>query len=223
VSAQTTLTEDAPMILDATCSDLKIWPKEASIRIDIDRNVKPDIVASASSLLFRDGVFDAIYCDLPHCIRSEGHFTGNGMWGSYHGLQRFSFWKSKAEWLDFLRGTNVDFSRCLKEQGILHYKIASNTNGDPRMVKLNDLELMDRFTTEEWRVTKSPTPWSTAFTHWLTMKPIKNIGAIRDDEEGLRISPSEPISDGTGPTTAQSPDLDPAPTQPREVVYNEYR
>lgn len=71
MSAQTTLTKDAPMILDATCSFYRNWPLHATLRMDNRAIVGPDIVADAQFLPFRDGVFDQIYCDPPHMVRKD--------------------------------------------------------------------------------------------------------------------------------------------------------
>ena len=60
--SQATLTENAPITLDATSSrHVKTsWPRYASLRMDIRKEVKPDIVADARFLPFRDGVFAAV-------------------------------------------------------------------------------------------------------------------------------------------------------------------
>lgn len=44
--SQELLTEDAPLILDTTCSFLKLWPRFATIRMDVRAICSPDMVAS---------------------------------------------------------------------------------------------------------------------------------------------------------------------------------
>src|SRR2546428_12542805 len=116
--SQTFLTENPPMILDSTCSDKKIWPRFASLRMDIKREVNPDIIADASWLPFRNRIFDAIYCDPPHMIKPDGE---KGFWGKRgDDMKRFGWWKTKSHWFKFLYLTNTEFLRCLKSSGFLY-------------------------------------------------------------------------------------------------------
>lgn len=68
---QTTLTKNPPRILDATCSFFRVWPKHATIRIDIRPEVKPDIVGDIKKTNFPGHCFDEIYLDPPHMIRED--------------------------------------------------------------------------------------------------------------------------------------------------------
>ena len=47
------------------------WPRYASIRMDVRKNVGADIVADARFCPFRDGVFDKVYCDPPHYFKRD--------------------------------------------------------------------------------------------------------------------------------------------------------
>ena len=63
---------DSGLILDSTCSDAsRSWPRYADLRIDIRKEVRPDIVASAAYHPFKDELFGQVYCDPPHIIRGE--------------------------------------------------------------------------------------------------------------------------------------------------------
>lgn len=128
---QTSLSNNAPMILDATCSFRKNYPKFATIRIDIRPETNPDIVMDAKDLKFTDNYFDEIYCDPPHLKRKGEHKTESfkrrltgrtspGFW------KRYGSWENKEQWLEFVEKTNIEFSRCLKPKGILNYKITDS-------------------------------------------------------------------------------------------------
>jgi hypothetical protein len=154
--SQETLTENAPLILDSTCSYMHIdfshgkrFPEFASIRMDKRRIVRPDIVADARFLPFREGVFDTIYCDPPHLFRKNpdistlvrhNHSTGRVTPSSF---ERYSFWKSREEWYDFLERTDQEFARTLKPKGKLNYKISNGKSSG--LTKLSDLDRMRHF------------------------------------------------------------------------------
>jgi len=183
--SQTFLTENPPMILDATCSYKKIWPRHATIRIDIRPEVHPDRVLDARHTDFPDHYFDEIYCDPPHliagrklvidkiiaaCIRS-GRTRSSSM------FERYGYWITREDWHDFLRETNKEFYRILKPTGILNYKI---TDGKTERgykggaTHLHEMDMMTNFkiikqriTSSGARMTKNPSK-----VYWLTMKPI---------------------------------------------------
>lgn len=180
MSAQTTLTENAPLILDATCSDKKLWPRYASIRMDIERSKNPDIVADAKHLPFRSAVFERIYCDPPHFIRADGAFNpslrrfyasvNRGKYPHEHFLNsmwRYGAFKTEAQWKEFVRETDSEFARCLRTNGVLEYKVADGKHG--RMTTLKDVQSMKRFTIIKDRISLSP--FGKTDIHWLTMKP----------------------------------------------------
>ena len=146
MSGQTTLTEDAPIILDATCSFSRIWPRYATLRMDIRRIVKPDIVASATHLPFRDGTFDQIYCDPPHIIYQFDPTNDSKKVSTFRPRYvrfkehvrfdmaiRFGFWKTKAEWDNFVDKSGPEFARALKPDGRLFYKITDDRDRRQRV------------------------------------------------------------------------------------------
>lgn len=109
---QTTLI-DGPKILDATCSFSKIWPKHATVRIDIRAECKPDIVMDAKNLKFEDNYFDQIYCDPPHWIRNSNDLTRIKIVRRLSGRKtpdsftRYGFWKSEEEWFHLSSQKNL--------------------------------------------------------------------------------------------------------------------
>ena len=182
---QTTLTEEeAPMILDATCSTKKIWPANATVRIDKSRNVRPDVQADARNLPFRPGIFDKIYCDPPHLIARKGweleqpevgaYFASVNRHrrGMYHqhilnNYRRFGLWHSREDWLDFIEKTDGEFALALRTDGTLFYKLGE-TRDPKHSVKIGDMAAYSRFTETARRVTESRVHNP---TYWLTMKP----------------------------------------------------
>ena len=165
--SQTFLDENPPMILDATCSDKKRWPRFASLRMDIRREVKPDIVASATHLPFRAGIFAEIYCDPPHMIRGD---LGRYPYTSFaRNMERFGAWKTRAEWESFLEAINSEFLKALTTGGVLRFKLAYGA--DPRIAKRGDLTKLTNFDILKERVTDAIAPFSNNKTSWLTMRP----------------------------------------------------
>ena len=129
---QQTLDSTGKTILDATCSYARVWPKHATIRIDIRPETKPDIVMDAKELKFDDKYFDEIYCDPPHLFRKGKHKTeaqkrrlsgrsSPGFW------ERYGSWESVDQWNEFVKRTNIEFNRVLKDDGVLHYKLAKSS------------------------------------------------------------------------------------------------
>lgn len=173
------------MILDATCSFGRIWPRHATIRIDIRPEVKPDIVMDARQTNFPNAYFDEIYCDPPHLIagreldltkinnarRLSGRYKSSSM------MERYGYWKFRDDWLDFVKDTNIEFARILKPNGILHYKITDgatkkgNTGGATHLTEL--VSLMDNFKVVNDAITNSGSKMKKSNptkVHWLTMK-----------------------------------------------------
>ena len=171
--SQTFLDENPPMILDATCSYGKIWPRYATVRIDIRPEVHPDLVMDAKALQFPNHYFDEIYCDPPHMFRKTdisleaiiAHRRRSGRL-SANSFKRYGFWHSRAEWLDFLDKTNIEFARCLKPNGTLHYKILDGAT------KVYEVEVhMDKFEIVKRIITKTKSNYGHGKVHWLTMRP----------------------------------------------------
>ena len=175
--SQTFLDENPPKILDATCSTLKIWPVSATIRMDVRREVKPDLVADAKYLPFRPGTFDIIYCDPPHIIGGTGKEPRFSEWFSsvnrhlYKGENfrksffRYGRWKNKDEWLCFIRESQKQFSLCLKPNGVLEYKVSEPKGG----TKVRDVLEDKTFILTRQRRTVSK--YGHNPTYWLTMRP----------------------------------------------------
>ena len=144
---QKTLFEYEFLTLDSTCSDRKIWPRFASIRIDIQREARPDIQASACFLPFRSGIFREIYCDPPHRIGRYGQ--GFGLQRSNKGLayQRFSCWQNKEEYFKFLEAVDREFSRTLEAGGTLHFKTTEGNLSHGTMIERKMLDRLSNFQT----------------------------------------------------------------------------
>lgn len=176
---QGTLTEHAPIILDATCSYARIWPRYASIRIDIRPEVKPDTVMDAGDLKFPDHYFDTIYCDPPHLIRSSQTHESLRLLRLRSGrtspgfFERYGLWVHKADWLNFVERTNKEFYRCLKPTGTLHYKLTESNSRNNATVHLKHLlKGMTNFETVSDKQTPSRSNLKNkSMVHWLTMKP----------------------------------------------------
>jgi hypothetical protein len=183
---QTTLTNAGLRILDATCSFGKIWPKHASIRIDIRPECKPDIVMDAKDLKFPDNYFDQIYCDPPHIITKTKDFSKMKFKRRLTGrsspilMERYGVWKSYEEWLEFMEKTNKEFFRVLKPNGVLFYKITEASG----CTKPSDLiERMSNFILIEDKSEPVKSTMGKGKTHWLTFHSRKDIPAPLSGEE----------------------------------------
>ena len=177
MSSQSALTENPPLVLDATCSWSKVWPKFATVRIDIRPEAHPDILMDARNLKFPNAFFDAIYCDPPHIIRKNGNVSAAARiarlrrgHSDKNFFDRFGLWSSRAEWLDFLDKTDKEFARCLKPVGLLHYKVTDGEGNSGTKVS-EVLERMVSFTVINDKKTKTGKALGQNIVHWLTMKP----------------------------------------------------
>ena len=182
MSYQTYLTENPPMILDATCSYARIWPAHATIRIDIRPETKPDKVMDNANTDFPDHYFDEIYYDPPHVIRRsqdrawiQDHFerdrrrTGRTSPGFF---ERFGWWESKQVFLNNIDGVNKEFYRILKESGQLRIKISFEVGHKTRCITKDDFfSRMTNFRTIKDCITKSKSNLGKNEVHWLTMRP----------------------------------------------------
>ena len=178
MSAQTTLTEDAPLILDATCSfsHKDRWPAFASIRMDVRKVVKPDIVADARFMPFRDRVIDIEFKDPPHLVR-KGSITKIQEWrrrrrNSKDMFTKYGRWESKQQWLDFVKLSNPESARILGPNGTLFYKLTESRDG--RILVKHLKEEGSFLITEEKPPTVSKSNIGNrkrALVHWLILKP----------------------------------------------------
>jgi hypothetical protein len=133
--------------LDSTAGYRIMWrSKDTSnvVFIDKRREVKPNIVADARALPFRDGIFDRAYCDPPHWFRVgvSGHLMRllaampdtlqgiNHLRHSEHDvpyqvslLKKYGYWQNKTQWVSFAFHTNQEFARVLKPNATLWYKL----------------------------------------------------------------------------------------------------
>lgn len=178
IPLQTSLTGQGPKILDATCSFGRIWPKYATIRIDIRKECNPDIVMDAKDLKFENDFFDEIYCDPPHLIRKGDNLEGSkrktrlsGRLSSSNMFVRFGYWHNHEEFYEFVDKTNNEFYRVLKPKGIIHYKMTDGSG----CVRTSDLiERMTNFTLTKDERTKSKSALGpNGNARWLTFRSNK--------------------------------------------------
>ena len=174
---QSNLTGKGPKILDATCSFKKIWPKHATIRIDIRPECNPDIIMDAKDLKFPDSYFDEIYCDPPHLFRRSNNLTKLKLSRRLSGRRspdpftRYGVWQSVEEWMEFVDKTNQEFYRVLKPEGLLHYKITEATG----CTNPKDLERMTNFILIEDQSDTVKSNLGKGKTHYMTFKSKKLI------------------------------------------------
>ena len=160
--------------LDACCGFKNMWKgKDTSnvIFLDKRREVKPTILADARWLPFRDKVFDIIYCDPPHLIRSDAKsiLTRSPKSVGAKYLRKFGWFNSRSEWIVFLYRVNREFKRCLKDDGKLWFKLVDGK--DRRVTKLRDVEIyLDNFQITSKKVADAKAGWSTNKTIYLWMK-----------------------------------------------------
>jgi|SRR3990167_1183603 len=166
------------MILDATCSFFRIWPRHATIRMDIRPEVKPDVVGDIRKTDFPDAHFDEIYLDPPHMIRKDQFILPHDIIAikrrlsgrkSPDSFTRYGTFKSRKEWLDFLDKTNQELFRILKPNGKVYYK--TTFGKDSRLIKREDMEHMTNFKIIKEKITKSRKPGSKNMVHWITFVP----------------------------------------------------
>lgn len=166
------------MILDATCSFARNWPKHATIRMDIRPIVKPDVVGDIKKTNFPDNYFDKIYMDPPHMIRKDDMIMPHDIMTirrrlsgrrSPGDITRYGVFRNRKEWLDFIDKTNIELLRIIKPDGKIFGKYTFGN--DKRYIKREDLEGYTNFTIIEEKRTKSKKPGSKNFVHWITFIP----------------------------------------------------
>lgn len=119
------------MILDATCSLQRAWPKVAVVRVDISPLARPDVVADCRRLPFADSSFAEVYCDPPFNVYRTGTVRDLKIRSCEKAeYVRFSHFETYREWLDFLKASDLEFSRVLVPSGLLHYKLPHGRRPD---------------------------------------------------------------------------------------------
>ena len=106
--------------LDATCGLRSIWQEKHNkdtTYIDIRPEVRPDFVCDATRTPFHNQAFDMILFDPPHrkfspYIKSLGKRSMAFRYGS----------QTTAERNDFVRAAFIEFSRILKDDGVVLFK-----------------------------------------------------------------------------------------------------
>ena len=186
MTPQTTLTDDAPLIVDFTCSfehegRTKRYPAFASLRMDVRREVGPDIVADARFVPLRSRIVKKGYCDPPHMFsngKSKENLENLQAYRRRRGhraldsFTRYYWWTSKAQWFDFVEKTNAEFARVLDpEEGLLFYKITDTKS--KATTNSEDLKAMTNFSIIE-DVETASIPFANT-VHWLTMKPKRSV------------------------------------------------
>ena len=149
------LTKNQVLTLDTTCSELKVWPPTAVIRMDIRREARPDIVASAAALPFRDFTFNIEYCDPPFTIRSRKHMRHTDH-GFIKRMERYGCWGTRQRWEAFLKSVDAEFYRTLKPGGHVEFKLMDSHEDS----KWSDLQLLTNFSS---RIKKK---WLSKAANW---------------------------------------------------------
>ena len=179
--AQKALTDDAPVIVDLTCSKKRVYPKVATHRLDIDPMAEPDMLWDGMIIPFPDLSVHELYYDPPHYIGHHGFDKRPEMSAWFASVNRkkyphqhflncvgrFSSWKTRAEWERALQSLNGEAARVLKYKGVLHVKL-SELGRPNKSVRRKDIELLTNFEVSEERTTRSK--YGKNATYWLTMK-----------------------------------------------------
>lgn len=155
------------MILDATCSAKRRWPAVADVRVDINPETHPDVVADDRHLPFKDGTFTEVYCDPPHLVKSyknrsplvsDETLTGldPGTAKAVVGYRRFAMWPGMAAFHEYLDAVNGEFARVLGTDGRLHFKSTDGSRSHGTTIRCRDvIDRLTNFTLIEDRVVES--------------------------------------------------------------------
>ena len=125
-------------ILDATASTRQMWKgRDMTDVLFIDKlaAVRPDIIADARFLPFRENIFTKIFCDPPHLIRASKKNRQKRRFAEY-GL-----WERREDWIIFLAHIDEEFARCLKDNGEVWFKTISG--GYPATRRWNKIDTED--------------------------------------------------------------------------------
>lgn len=181
MSGQESLTVDAPFIVDLTCSTKRVWPEFASVRLDVDPEVRPDMVWDGRTIPFPDSSVDVLYYDPPHYIGRIFKKAEMSAWFAsvnrkkyphQHFLNcvgRFSAWTSRALWVDALFNLNIEAKRVLRPTGTLNVKLCEVDENPKKSVQRKDADLLSNFTVAAEKQTTSKAGKNP--TYWLTMRP----------------------------------------------------
>ena len=85
-------------------------------------------------------------------------------------LSRYGFFRTRADWLDFLDRVNAELLRILKPTGHAYWKLTFGK--DNRQIKEQDMQRITNLEVIERRITRSKKPGSKNQVHWLTMRRI---------------------------------------------------
>ena len=168
------------MILDATCSIKRIWPKVADVRMDISPLAHPDVVGDCKRLPFADESFDSVYCDPPHLTGKAGIKRVMDPQKTTPTFARYSRFENPAAWIRFVHAATNEFYRVLKPHGFLRWKLpdGSRSHGtmvhyadafDPRFGTVADISVPSKGPFSRLNVVRGHRP---CMIHYLTLEKI---------------------------------------------------
>ena len=137
------------VVVDTTCSTKRLWPKFADIRLDVNPEVHPDVVADTRRLPFHDNCIGVLYCDPPHLVKSDkNHFNffddsvynklNQEMKKGINGYRRFFRWHGMKEYRSWLNLSATEFYRVLKPGGVVHYKTTDGSRSHGNTIRVDD-------------------------------------------------------------------------------------
>jgi hypothetical protein len=141
--------------LEPCCGHRRAWNREKPAGTtfgDLLFEVRPEIVMDFKALPFRDGLFDLVFFDPPHLIRSE---KWNQLSDRY---MHFGHWERRADWEGALDAVNTEFHRVTRIGAHMFVKIIDGP--DRRVTKLADLDRLTMWRRIEITLKPSPIPWS---------------------------------------------------------------
>jgi len=141
--------------IEPCCGHRRAWNREkpaATTFGDVLFDVRPEVVMDFKALPFAAGLFDVVFFDPPHLIRSE---KWNQLSDRY---LHFGHWERRSDWEAALDAVNVEFHRVTRQDARLFVKIIDGP--DRRVTKLADLERLTRWQQTEITLKPSPIPWS---------------------------------------------------------------
>ena len=160
------------LVVDTTCSSKRRWPKFADIRLDVNPEVHPDIVADTRHLPFPDDFVGVLYCDPPHMVKSYKNHSALIDDSTYIGLspatqkivdgyRRFSIWNGMGDYRLWLYETAAEFYRVLKPGGVVHYKTTDGRRSHGTTICVDDA--LEAFRHSGFEVVEDDAQVSTGF------------------------------------------------------------